>query len=113
MSDVFKTQFVSTFIRETPAESFKLFDKTLSKEPKSFEHGEFLLTVGSTEVVVAANVNAFVFYSDLPVKLKIGTTLELNDIEQFSYYGPITSFSVINQSTSKDAKIYFAASATK
>lgn len=113
MPNKLKSSIVLSFIRETPAESIRLLEKTLTKTTENYEYGEIVLDKNRTEAVLASDVTDFYMVSDRPVTVQIDDGLaELDDMQIFSHSGGSHTFKVINKDNMQTPKIVYASGIT-
>ena len=109
MSDIIKCQSAITYIRETPAENFRLIDKYTQQEPVSYEHGEVTIPPSTVDMEIATDVNIFYIFTETPMTIKVGTTtsLAMTNMRSFSYNGAATKIYLSNPDAVESIKVYF------
>jgi len=109
MSDLFKIQEAITFTQQTPPETFRLMDITISNIPLGYEHGKVAAIAAVVDLKVAEDVNIFIMNCATGLSVKFGSTTAaaLTNVTHLSYKGAKTTIYVSNTGT-EDIDISYA-----
>ena len=109
MADIFKLQEAITFVQQTPPETFRLMDVTISNLPLGYNHGKVSVVAATVDQEIATDVNIFVMNCATGVSVKFGNTTAdtILNVTHLSYKGAKTSIFVSNTGT-EDIDISYA-----
>jgi len=85
MADFLDTTFMVNFLRETPAESYKLMNSKQKIIATAYEGGERTLQSGDAEVKLVDNVTHFYLISEKPVTISFSDGKIFEGMQQFVY----------------------------
>lgn len=109
MADFLDSTFMVNYVRETPAESYKLMNIKQKVMSSAYEGGERNLQSGASANNIVNNVTHFFLVSSKPIRISLDDGTVFEEIDQFVYGGQ-RPISVSLENTSNQAvKINYAA----
>lgn len=85
MADFLDSTFMVNYVRETPAESYKLMNIKQKVMSSAYEGGERNLQPGDSAANVVNNVTHFFMVSTKPVRVSLGDGTVFEEMDQFAY----------------------------
>lgn len=109
MADFLDSTFSVNYVRETPAESYKLMNIKQKVMSTAYEGGERNLQSGESAENIVNNITHFFMVATKPVRITLSSGVVFEAIDQFSY-GSSNPISVSIENTSQQTtKINYAA----
>lgn len=109
MADYLNSQFLVNFVRETPAENYKLMNMSKKQIASSFENGEKNLQVGDVDVPIIDQSTNIYLISEKPVTITLSNGTIFEDTEQFAYSGKDKISVTISNKGSTVVRVVYAA----
>ena len=107
MADFLDSSFQVSYLKETPAQCYKLLNIKQKMVATAFEGGERNLQSGEANIKLVDNVTNFYLVSDKPVSVILSNGFVLENITQFAYAGDDIFSAEVSNNTAYTVKVTY------
>lgn len=108
MADFLDSAFQVSYLKETPAQCYKLMNVKQKMVATAYENGERNLQAGESNIKLVDNVTNFYLVSDKPVTIILSNGFTLENMTQFAYAGDDKFSAEVSNNTAYVVKITYA-----
>ena len=108
MADFLDSAFQVSYLKETPAECYRLMNIKQKLVATAYEGGERNLQAGESNVKLVDNVTNFYLVADKPVTIILSNGLTLEKMTQFAYAGDDLISAEVSNDTAYVVKVTYA-----
>ncbi len=108
MADFLDSSFKVSYLKETPAECYRLMNITQKMVATAYEGGEKNLQVGEVGAKLVDNVTNFYLIADKPVSITLSNGITMENMTQFAYAGEDKISAEVSNNTAYTVKVTYA-----